>query len=479
MKKYLPQSTGILWWGVALFFLLAVFLLLPIQPNDYWWYLRLGGDILRDGRIPTTDSYSFTRVGQPMVYHSWLSALIFVLLYRLGGLTLTVVMRAILLAITFSLVWHTARRTGAGSRLAAVVVFVAAMVGSNNLAMRPQIFAFPLFALMLWALWRWRRGEKSRGWIFALLMVFWVNLHGSFVLGFLLVGAALVGGGGNRREPAIALAGMTVASLLNPRGWRAWQYVWALLTDPASRHFGAEWQPPTLHTWQGALFFVVLGALALLIGWNIRAGRAKLSGAEWLWVAGFSIMAMTAVRYGIWFAMVAAPVAASQLSALLPRRWTWESRGIPALNAAFLAMFIGLPLALLPGVRARWWADAPPVLSVDTPVAAVDWLVAHPDLPDGLWSDLAFSSYLIFALPQRPVWIDTRFELYPPAQWKTYRAIADARPDWAARLNAAGISALMLNPAATPKLVTAVENSSRWQHVYRDGVARIYVKVTP
>ncbi len=475
MKKYLPQSTGVLWWGVALFFLLAVFLLLPVQPNDYWWYLRLGGDILRDGRIPAADSYSFTRAGQPFVYHSWLSAVIFMLLYRIGGVSLTVAVRALLLAVTFSLVWDTARRAGANSRLAAAIAFVAAMVGSNNWAMRPQIFAYPLFALMLWELWRWQRGEKSRWWVFAGLMLLWVNLHGSFVLGFLLVGAAMVGGGGNRREMAAALAGMTAASLLNPRGWRAWQYVWALLTDPASQHFGAEWRPPTLHTWQGALFFGVLAVLVLLIGWNFRDGRAKLSGAEWLWLAGFSIMAITAVRYGIWFAMVAAPIAAKQISTRLPH--PRESRGIPALNAAFLAMFIVLPLAMLPGVREKWWSDAPPALSADTPVAAVEWLSAHPELPDGLWSDLAFSSYLIFALPQRPVWIDTRFELYPPEQWQTYRAIADAAPDWESRLDAAGVSVLLLNPAATPNLVSAVEHSPGWQNVYRDDTAQIYVKV--
>ncbi len=479
MQKYLPQSTGVLWWGVAIFFLLAVFLLLPVQPNDYWWYLRLGGDILREGRIPTADHYSFTRVGQPMVYHSWLSAVIFWALYRFGGLTLTVAVRALILAATFTIVWHTARRTGAGSRLAAAVTFLAALVGSNNWAMRPQIFAYPLFALTLWEIWRWLRGEKSRPWFFALLMLLWVNLHGSFVLGFLLVGAALVGGGGNRRAMAWALASITLAALLNPRGWRVWQYVWTLLTDPAGQRFGAEWQPPTLHTWQGALFFGAVAALLLLIGWNFRAGRAELSGTAWLWLAGFAIMAMTAVRYGIWFAMVAAPIAARQLSVRLPRRWTRESRGIPILNTAFLAMFIVLPLALLPGVRSRWWADAPPVVSADTPVAAAAWLAAHPELPGGLWNDLAFSSYLIFALPQRPVWIDTRFELYPPVQWETYRIIADAAAGWDAQLDAADISLLMLNPAATPKLVSAVTDSAGWQQVYRDDTAQIYVKVNP
>ncbi len=477
MKKYLPQSTGVLWWGVALFFLLAIFFLLPVQPNDYWWYLRLGGDILRTGHIPAADSYSFTRAETPMVYHSWLSAVAFWALYRWGGPDLTVLARAVLLAATFTLVWGMAWRAGAGSRWGAVVAFGAAMLGSNNWAMRPQLFAYPLFALMLWELWRWLRGEHPRPWLFFGLMALWVNLHGSFVLGFLLVGAALVGGDGARRPLAISLGMMTLASLLNPRGWGAWQYVWTLLRNPASRQLGAEWQPPTPETWQGALFFVVLILLIALIGWQMRRQEVRLSGAEWLWLAGFGLMGLSAVRYGIWFALVAAPVAARLLAPGIPPRFRVETRGIPALNGAFLALFIILPLTLLPNVRAGWWADAPPALSSDTPVAATQWLADHPELPGELWSDLTFSSYLIFALPERPVWIDTRFELYPLSQWEDYRAIAAARSGWESRLDAAGVSLLMLNPAATPDLIAAAAQSPRWQEVYRDDTAIIFEKI--
>ncbi len=343
--------------------------------------------------------------------------------------------------------------------------------------MRPQLFAYPLFALMLWELWRWLRGERPHPWWFFGLMVLWVNLHGSFVLGFLLLGAALVGGGGARKPLAISLGMMTLASLLNPRGWGAWQYVWTLLRNPASQQLGAEWQSPTWGTWQGALFFAVLGGLAVLIGWQMRRGNVRLSGAEWLWLAGFGAMGLSAVRYGIWFALVAAPIAAKLLAPVIPPRFRAETRGIPALNGAFLALFVILPLMFLPGVRAGWWVDAPPVLSPDTPVAAAQWLADHPELPAGLWHDLAFSSYLIFALPERPVWIDTRFELYPLSQWDDYRAIAAARADWAARLDATGVGVLMLNPVATPELVAAVAQSPRWREVYRDDTAIIFEKI--
>ncbi|RME51142.1 MAG: hypothetical protein D6796_01580, partial [Caldilineae bacterium] len=150
----------------------------------------------------------------------------------------------------------------------------------------------------------------------------------------------------------------------------------------------------------------------------------------------------------------------------------------PALNGALALLLLALPLALLPGFRQRWWRDAPPVLSPDTPVAAAEWLAAHPELPGPMWNDLAFSSYLIYALPERPVWIDTRFELYPLAQWHRYRRIAEAAPDWSFLLEEEGISLVMLNPAVEENLRLALENAPGWQKVYQDGTAVIFIRAT-
>ena len=515
MKRYtLTPTMSLLWLGLPLFFIFSIALLLSISPSDYWWYVRLGGDIAREGAIPTVDTFTYTQTGQPMVYHSWLSAVLFWGLRQLGGNTLTALARGVLLVIFYALVWKTCRLAGAGPKLAALLTLLAAMAGSNNWAMRPQLFSYPLFALTLLSLWQWRRGKNTWLWLLPLTVALWVNLHGAFALPFLLVGAALVGGGGNRRALLLAMGGMLVASLLNPRGVGAWGYVLSLLTDPSSQQLGAEWKSPTTDSWQGKLFFVWLLLFPVLVFFSGRVTSYELRITSYekqsarpkilpeldegplkgtndkepvlslpkrqmtsiLWFLGFGWMALSGLRYVIWFLAILAPLSAALLAPLVGRYIDRRTlKGVPTMNAAIFALLLLLPLALLPGIRESWWDESPPVLSGNTPVEASAWLAEHPELPAQLWSDLAYSVYLIDALPERPVWIDTRFELFPPEQWERYVEISEAAPGWEDALTRDSVGILMLDAQREPRLVEAAQQSAEWDEVYRDERAVIFV----
>jgi hypothetical protein len=72
------------------------------------------------------------------------------------------------------------------------------------------VLAYPLFALSLYILYRWREGHaKVLAWL-PLISLLWVNLHGSFVMLVLLTGAGLVfppgEAGKPRRQARLALA---------------------------------------------------------------------------------------------------------------------------------------------------------------------------------------------------------------------------------------------------------------------------------
>src|SRR5262245_1670504 len=53
---------------LALTFLLGVF---PIKDTDFWWHLRTGDLIRQQGRVPTADIYTFTRLGHPWTDLHW------------------------------------------------------------------------------------------------------------------------------------------------------------------------------------------------------------------------------------------------------------------------------------------------------------------------------------------------------------------------------------------------------------------------
>jgi hypothetical protein len=458
-----------LWLGLVLFFALGIAFLLPVTPQDYWWYLRIGRETLAAGAVPGTDSLSFSQAGTPVVYHSWGAAVLFWLVYQLGGLPVTVLLRGVLVGVAYGFVWATARRAGAGRLGAGLVLLVAVLASSNNWSLRPQLFAYPLFAFALWILYRWQQGRDRLLWWLPVLSLLWVNLHGSFVILVLLAGAALVLGDGDRRTLALAFAGILVLTLANPRGFGAWTYVFSSVTVASSQYFSAEWRPPVNAGWQMNIFFVWLLAFPLLAAFS----RCKLSRLEWAWFLGFGLLAMWGLRYVIWFVLVLAVLTAFLL-ADWERKYLGAGRpGLPGLNLVLGLLFVLAPLVFLPGLRQGWWRQGPPVTE-NTPVAAAEWLAAHPGLPGPLWSEIGFSSYLEYALPSRPTWIDTRFEVFPVAQWQTYRDVTNAAWDWQALLDAAGANLLMVSVQNQPQLLEALGGSTAWCRLYADPVAVIY-----
>ena len=458
-----------LWLGLVLSVALAIAFLLPVTPHDYWWYLRIARDALASGVLPQVDTLSYSRTGTPVVIFSWGASVLFWLIYKLGGLTLTVLVRGLLVALAYSLVWLTAWRMGAGRIGAALVLLLAILASSNNWSMRPQLFAYPLFALALYLLYRWQNADRHAIWWLPLISIMWVNLHGSFVMLVLLTGAALAFGRGDKRLLALAGAGVLIATFLNPRGFGAWTYVFNSLTVASSQQFSVEWRPPVNSGWQMNVFFMWLLTFPLLAVFSPR----RLEALEWAWFLGFGFLALRGERYVIWFVLILAVLTSRMLA-------DWEKKvlgdpkpGSPALNLSLSLAFILLPLTLLPGVRAAWWLNAPAAIE-NTPVAATKWLAAHPDLSGPLWSEIGFSSFLEYALPERPIWIDTRFEVFPVEQWHSYQDITNATWEWQRLLTDTSANLLMVSVTQQPALLQAMLNQDLWCEIYRDEVAVIY-----
>ncbi len=456
--------------SLALMPVLAIAFLLPIQPNDYSWYVRLGGEIVRTGSIPTAEFMSYTQAGQPAVYQHWLAGVVFWGVEQMGGALLTNLLRGILLALFYGFTWKLCRAAGAGRWTAALFTLLAALAGSNNWAVRPQLFAYPLFGWTVWLLWRWHKGEARGLWGLPLAALLWVNLHGSVALLFVIGGAAVLAGRGRRKTLLVWLGAALLATFITPRGPLAWADALQLVSNPSNQLFSKEWQPPVNIGWQMNLFFGWLLSFPLLVG----VSPSKPDRLAWLWFVGLGWLALSGVRYGIWFTGVLGFVSAGMAQPLVERFVKVRMRlGAAGMNLGLAGMFLLLPLLLLPGVRAGWWEAAPPVYSETTPVEAAAWLRGQPELPGPLWADLVYSSYLVQALPERPVWAYTRFEQFPPEHWERYLQIAGAEPGWQAALAQDGVRLLLLSKTDQPRLAQAVRLEPGWQVVYEDGVALI------
>jgi hypothetical protein len=267
-------------------------------------------------------------------------------------------------------------------------------------------------------------------------------------------------------------------TLVNPRGLFVWEFVPGMLTSPSDQLFATEWRPPTNAGWQMNIFYAWLLLFIPLVAFSPR----RLSLLEWIWFLGFGWLALSGLRYVIWFMFIMAALTGPLLTELWRsfRPETAPKESNPTFNYLLAGLIFVIPLMMLPGIRDSWWKDAPaPYHEVTTPFGATQWLTAHPNLEGPLFAEYTFGSYLTFALPSRLLWIDNRFNAYPPEHWKKYQTISAAEYTWDKLLEQDKVNLLLLSLTTQKKLVQAVEESGDWCEAYRDKTAVIFARCEP
>ncbi|HUS15372.1 MAG TPA: hypothetical protein VM536_10195 [Chloroflexia bacterium] len=466
-------------WAVVALALVWIFSSLgSIEPFDFWWNVTSGRWMVQHGQFLATDVLVFSPVREPYSNPQWGAQLLFYVLYAAWpGLLLAA--RATIMTATYAVLYALCRRRSLSPGWSAVAVLVAFITGLTNYGMRPQLFAFLPFVLFLSLLER--KDTHPRGlWALAPIMVVWVNVHGSYFLGWGLLGlyalATLLERGGTRegrawlrarwpRRELLPMAVGAVAAFLNPYGLGIVQYFFIATNDATARSLNVEWQPPTLYNGTGILFFANAALFAALL----LASRRTVGWREGLLLAAFGYLALVSIRNVLWWGWVTAPGLAASgavlAARLLPRSdpeaEPVPSADIPALNWLIAGAFLVVSLIVAP-----LWRTPEKALDKTTPVALAAWLAAQP--PHGqVFNYMEWGGYLEWVLyPGRQLFIDGRFEARRPQVWDDYLAISRGAGDWQARLDRYAIGTLVLNRSFHSTLVPLVEASPQWQRVY-------------
>jgi hypothetical protein len=504
-----PLSLDDVWLAGTLVFAFLVGTLLAAEQTDYWWTVKLGDGLWATHHLPAADPLAFTSTRQPYVEQQWLAQLVLAAVHAAGGLEAVLLLRGAILVATAALLYYAARFRGAAAAAAAAACSLAMLSITGGAAIRPQLLAIPLFTLVLVGTTVW----AARGWTLWALpvaMVVWANLHGSFPLGIALVGIAWVahglelldfraglGGAMSRlasdpafRRLSLLLALCVLAPLANPYGlgiipWLV-DYLTFNLGGTGLTTLSAEWLPTSLGTAHGTLLFLGVFLLAVAL---LRAGPPSV--ADVLRLLAFGVLALQAVRSTLWWAIVAAPVLAWAISVALGRqeagaaaplpahatRLVGDRVGIPAANFLLIAGFLVVALLSLPWLRPHGLLFAPdrwPVQAPDLPVAAADRLATLP--ATRLFNAMDWGGYLAWRLaPRQRIFVDGRFQLYPPQVYQHYFAIATAQPGWSERLAAYQVDGIVVSRAEQPALLRALGASDAWQADYCDAYAAIFV----
>lgn len=455
------------WWLLPLCLAAIWAFLTPVDPADFWHHAALGRSIVAARAVPTVDTFSFTQGGQPYYYQAWLGGALLYAALAAGGVTLVILVNAAALVGSTALLLRWTASRCRHLPLAAALVCASIPLVANNWNVRPQTFAIPVLLAFAWTLDLHRRTRRAPLPLLPPLMLLWVNLHGTFALGLIMLGIAagaeLLGPRSPRALGWFALTG--VATLVNPRDAEIFGYLRRLLTHSTVMESIVEWQPITAQPVFGAWLL----AYALLLVAAIVSARRRPSAADLALLVVLAVMAWSSLRSVMWFVWLSIPVGAEALTAGRP---SWERAphaGPAALNGALCVLFLACVAASSPFVKSSLPLDdrMRPLVAVDTPVTAVQALRDDPDPPRRLFHTMEYGSYLMWAAPERKVFADPRIELYPPELWNDYLEICRDH-DALRRLDALDIDGLLLSRHSLPDLLRTVSASPAWTTRYAD-----------
>ncbi len=473
---------------------------------DTGWHIRTGEWILAHHAVPYRDLFSYSKPDSVWYAWEWLADVILAAFHRIGGLAAVSLFAVMLIAVTFTLVFHLARRKS--NAVVAIGVTVLAMAASSiHWLARPHLFTLLFAVIFLDALDRVRAGHTRIAgipWLVLLpvLTVLWTNLHGGFLVGVVtiaifgageLLGVVLAAQDGGRAAGLVragkyflsALACLA-ASLLNPYTYHLHVHVWQYLRDPFQADHIMEFLSLSFHSPVAIFFEVMLAGGVLAAAWYVRRG----SYTEALLLVLWAHAALQASRHIPIFMIIAAPMVAAAADAALRslptapmaawlqrvavrfNRLVRETSETDAIGRWHLVSLAGVALlvALLyaPHPPKKFRAEFDPTRFPAGAVSALGQYPAARVFTFDQWGD-----YLIYRLyPRSRVFVDGRSDFYG-ADFETKALdVLSVNYGWDQTLARFGVDTVLMPPNSP--LTGALKESSRWRVVYDDGVALLF-----
>jgi hypothetical protein len=314
-------------------------------------------------------------------------------------------------------------------------------------------------------------------WLLPPLFCLWINLHGSWLLGFVVLGvlsvdavtsawrgralatSSVVGG----THLLAVMAASAAALFVNPYGWRLVWYPFDLLfRQQANTSTVFEWQSVDFHSGYGKLAMImVLGVLAVAVftreSWRVR-DLLLLAFALWA--------SLTHARFLILAAILLPPIIAPRLSFLRTRD---RERDIPGLNLALIAILLLAMIRTVPSgktLQAR--------IDHDFPRSALAFMQDH-GINGRMFHLYDFGGFIEWNAPSQRTFADGRTDIFVyNGVFADYLKIValDSTLELLARHD---IRYVLYPPHSA--LTYLLDRTPGWRMLYGDDTARLYEHV--
>jgi hypothetical protein len=458
------EENGTLVVVVAAFAALMITHLRTALQADGWMAL-LSGRVVAQHGLPAHDTLTIWAHGHQWVDQQWLAQVALYGLDRLGGVQLVLLVHAAL--VTAGLVGAAvlARRLGGSARSAtwvALPVLLAFWPGAG--VMRPQSFAYLLFVAVAWLLLDDLRRPSNRIYLVLPILVLWANLHGSVI-----VGSVLVSGYGlvelraslwkkprtvNTRS-LVLLVAPWLCMLASPYATSLPHYYRTILSGGFGSYV-TEWAPTTLTLAHAPLYLLALGGL-----WLLGRTGGRSSAFEKLAFVGLTLLAFDAVRNAVWLALFSLIVLPRLLDTL--RAPAVEPRRMNRMLAIVMTAGVAVATIAVAFEPAAWFTKQ------NYPLAAENAAAAAAGSHGRVFANEAYADWLVFEHPQLAgrIAYDSRFELLTSRELRSVTEFRNRVVGWRSTIK--GYSVLVLNRDDDAQPIKALLSAREARVVVRRG----------
>ena len=450
---------------------------LRIVEQDIWFHLRNAEELLTRHSFLREDLYTFTTAGAPLVNYEWLSELPYYAAFQAWGLRGLLTVYLVLLWLIFAGVYYLALRRGASFGDAALVTMAGVAVGCYSFGPRMLHFGWLCLIILLLVLEHFERTGTGL-WLLPPLFAVWVNLHGSWVFGFVVIGIYIISGlveghwnnvAAQRWTPAqlkkllLVSVASVVALLANPYGYKgAWYPFDLLLRQKAYLDNMGEWKSVDFNTGWGKLAFLMIFAVL---------GAAWFSRKPWklrdILLASFAVWAsLSHLRFLLFAAIILVPILAPRLR-LFPSYDAKKDK--PWLNLVITAAIVAMIAGSYPSA-----AELQNRIDKAFPRDALSFMQQR-QITGRLFNWYDFGGYIEFHAPAIKTFADGRTDIF------VYNGVLD---DFI-KLNAIETPLALLDKYKIDyvllpfdmRLTYVLDHSAGWRRIYEDKVAKLYERV--
>jgi hypothetical protein len=498
----MPSVSDVMYVCVLVILLVTPLSVKLLGDAGIGWHIRTGQQILATHSIPRVDSFSSTMAGRPWFAWEWLYDLAVGELEAVAGLNGVVWFTAAIIAGVFAWMFRLLVRREMNLLFSLALTLLALSASTIHFLARPHVLTWLFTVAFFWLLDSTERnyfkgvGRHRKLWALPLVMLLWVNVHGGFVLGFMLLATFWFGAvwtwyrmKGDRIETVLRkiaaakrirdLTKVSVASLVasfvNPHGWNLHRHVYAYLTNRFLMDHIEEFQSPNFHGVAQKCFLLLL---VLTLDVLVTRGR-KLRTSEGLLVLFITYAGLYASRN--------IPVS-SILLVMIVGPWLPPAGFLDRFSLRMSAIELGLRAHLWPIVAtlgmffiALHGGRLGSTVVMDAhfgpkrmPVDAVDYLKQHhvegPILSPDYWG-----GYLIYRLyPASRVVVDDRHDLYGAEFLSSYLKMMHGENGWEEFLKELDPRCVLLPRNAA--LGSILMKTPEWRLAYKDDVSIAFVK---